>query len=335
MPTSNEHTFLLTDLLPQYRSVNALYRETVERSVLSFDVQCDVTVFYNEFNDIQAFEKAILNFLLSADKERQLQIIANLQTEIGKNIEIYTANKTLFDGFDTIKVCSDRYNPLENEVRGQLKDTNNLWQELTQVKNSLESASWNNDKIRIERLTKEHKRLEDLYKKEQKKLEALYQQQKESDNHAAKNAENVFAQICGLSSTFASLLNNYFLAEKTLTSGAYFDMQLVSQIYSECNDIQFDSLSEVDLYALLNLKSANTKLTIKSGERTRMCYLIFKLYEHLKTDNRAEWRTAILESIGIREDYYKSKYKEPVSEVPSRKSNDFSQRIDRIFKECP
>ena len=177
--------------------------------------------------------------------------------------------------------------------------------------------------------------MEDLYKKEQKKLEALYQQRKESDNHAARNTENVFAQICELSTSFVSLLNNYFPAEKTLSSGTYFDMQLISQIHSECNNMQFEDLSEVDLYALLNLQPTNAKLTVKPGERTRMCYLIFKLYKHLKTDNRAEWRTAILESVGIREDYYKSKYKEPVSEIPSRKSNDFAQRIDRIFKERP
>ena len=215
METGNKLVMLLTDLLPQYyRSVNTLYQVIAEKFVLSFDAQCTITDFYNEFNDIQAFEKAILNFLLSTDKEKQLQIISNLRTEIVKNAETYTANKEFFDGIDTIKVCSGRCNPLKIEINGQLKDTNKLWQELTQVKGSLESASWKNDKIGIERLTREEERLDSLYKQEQQKLETLYQKQKESDNHASKYLENVFRQIYELGYSFISLLDNYFPVEK-------------------------------------------------------------------------------------------------------------------------
>ncbi|MDR2913476.1 MAG: hypothetical protein LBV74_01340, partial [Tannerella sp.] len=83
--------------------------------------------------------------------------------------------------------------------------------------------------------------------------------------------------------------------------------------------------------ALLNLQATNAVLAVKSGERTRICYLIYKLYEHLKTDNRTEWRTRILDLTGIEDKYYKSKYKEPISEIPSRKSESFAQHIDRIF----
>ncbi|MDR0746251.1 MAG: hypothetical protein LBF17_07150 [Mediterranea sp.] len=93
MQAPNEHISLLTDLLPRYRSVNILYQEAIDKSVLNFDTQCSITDFYNEFNDIQAFEKAILNFLLLADKEKQEQIAVHLRTEIGKNTEIYAANK--------------------------------------------------------------------------------------------------------------------------------------------------------------------------------------------------------------------------------------------------
>ena len=217
MQTPNEHISLLTDLLPRYRSVNILYREIAEKFVLSFDAQCTITDFYNEFNDVQAFEKSILNFLLSADKEKQLQIVSNLRMEITKNTEIYTANKEFFDDIDTLKVCSGRCNPLKIEIDGQLKDTNKLWQELAVIKGNLESASWKNDKIAIERLTREEERLDSLYKQEQQKLETLYQKQKESDNHAAQYLENVFRQIYELGCSFISLLDNYFPVERENT----------------------------------------------------------------------------------------------------------------------
>ncbi len=341
MQTPNEHISLLTDLIPKYRSINQFYAEIVDKPALSFDTQCSITDFYKEFNDVQVFEKALLNFLLSTDKERQMQIVSNLRTEIEKNIGIYSTNKDFFDEIDIITVCSRRYNPLKIEIEGQLEDTNKLWKELTQVRNSLESASWRNDQIATERLTKEEARIEALYKTEQKKLEVLYQKQKESDNYASGYLENKFKPIYELGCSFLSLLENYFPLEKekestkpkpTLSTGAYFDMQLASQIHNECNNIQFNNLSELDLYALLNLQQTNAKLTVKSGEKGRMSYLIFKLYDHLKADNRSDWRTAILKSAGIEEGYYQSKYKEPVSEFPSRKSKEFAERIDKIFQ---
>lgn len=341
MKSQNEHISLLTNLLPQYRLINSLYQQVADSSTLGFDTQRQITDFYNNYKNGEAFEKAILNLLLSADKEKLVPIVSNLRTEIAKSIEIYIGNKDFFDGIDTRKVCTGRHNPLKIEIEGQLKDTNNLWQELTQVRNSLEAASWKDSKIATQRLIIEEERLESSYKKEQEKLEELYRQQKESDNNALQYTVNVFSSIHELSGSFLSLLENYFPIEKeknpkeakpVLKPGAYFDMKLVSLIHNECNNIQFENLSEIDLYAILNLQSTNAKLSLKSGERTRMCYLIYKLYEYLKVENRTEWRTSILDSAGIEKKYYDSKYKEPISEVPSRKSERFALLIDGIFK---
>lgn len=220
MQTPNEHISLLTDLLPVYRSVNILYRETVDKFVLSFETQCTITDFYKEFKNIQAFEKAVMNILLSTDKEKSVLIKSNLRTEIHKNIDTYTSNKDFFDRINTINVCAERHNPLNIEIDGQLKNTNKLWKELTQVRNSLESASWKDDKIATQRLTKVEERLEQAYKKEQEKLKILYEQQKESDNHASKYLENIFRKIYELGYSFISLLDNYFPIEKENTPGS-------------------------------------------------------------------------------------------------------------------
>jgi hypothetical protein len=217
MESQNEHIPTLTDLLPKYRLVNALYRETVEKSVLSFDAQCRITDFYNEFNDAQAFEKAILNFFLSTDKEKLMLIISQLKAEIVRNIEIYTTHKDFFDGINTINVCAGRHNPLHFKIEEQLKDANKLWKELTEIRNSLESASWNNDQTAIERLTREEEKLDHSYKKEQKKIESLYQQQKESDNHATMYLKNIFGKVYLLECSFVSLLDSYFPDERKNT----------------------------------------------------------------------------------------------------------------------
>ena len=150
-----KHLSLLTELLPQYRLLNSLYLNIVENSVLYFEEQCVITDFHNQFNDKTVFEKAIVNLILSTDKEKQMQIISNLKTEISKNIDTYTTHKDLFNEIDTRKVCTDRYNPIRIETEGQSEIVNKLWQELTLIRGNLESASWNNNKIKIQRLTQE------------------------------------------------------------------------------------------------------------------------------------------------------------------------------------
>lgn len=62
---------MLVTLLPQYRLLNSLYQQIVENLKLSYDDQRRITDFYNEFNDKQAFEKAVMNILLSTEKKNR------------------------------------------------------------------------------------------------------------------------------------------------------------------------------------------------------------------------------------------------------------------------
>ncbi|GHT77638.1 hypothetical protein AGMMS50262_19180 [Bacteroidia bacterium] len=238
METQNEHLSLLTNLLTQYRLLNSLYEQIADSSVLSFENQIDITDFYHKFKDKEAFEKVILHLLLSADKEKLAPVITNLRIETNKNIDIYQNHKELFDGIDTLKVCMGRHEPLRIEIEGQLKDTNKIWQELTQVRNSLESASWNNNNIAIQRLTSEEQKFENQYKEEQKKLDKLYQQQKEADKTASRYINNAFRDIFKLSNFFSSLLNNYFPVEK--------ENMLVAEIIAEERTTIQETQSQVE-----------------------------------------------------------------------------------------
>jgi hypothetical protein len=155
MQTPNPDISILIDLLPQYRLINSIYEQVTNSLKLSFESQCHITDFYNTFRNRQVFEKAALNLLLSTDKEKPATIVSYLRDEISKSVDIYVNNKDFSDEIDIIKVCSNRHSPLHAEIDGQLKDTNKLWKELSEIRNSLESASWNNDKTSTEQLTKE------------------------------------------------------------------------------------------------------------------------------------------------------------------------------------
>ena len=63
-----------------------------------------------------------------------------------------------------------------------------------------------------------------------------------------------------------------------------------------------------------------------------MCYLIFLMSEKLSKQYRDEWRDKILKLLDIDESYYRSKYKEPVSDFPSDSNQKFAKEMESIFR---
>lgn len=246
------------------------------------------------------------------------KILARLRSLLKENIEIYLARQSEFSNIDFQEIFSLQEKRLFADKFALLaKD-----------KQDIKEFPYPTEQER-QMLLKENQTEKNLLENER-------------NEYARANIwmiENFYSLIYDITVSFQEIINSYFPLEKeqtktkpTMTTGAYFDMKLVSLIHGECNNIQFENLSELDLYALLNLQATNAKLIVRYGERERMCYLIFKLYNYLKTDNKQNWRTEILKSADIKEDYYQSKYKAPVSEVPSKKSKEFAERIDKIFQ---
>ena len=67
-------------------------------------------------------------------------------------------------------------------------------------------------------------------------------------------------------------------------------------------------------------------------EKIRVCYLIFLMGEKLSKQGRDKWKDGILELLDIDDSYYKSKYKEPVSDFPSDSNQKFAKEMEHIFR---
>ena len=46
---------------------------------------------------------------------------------------------------------------------------------------------------------------------------------------------------------------------------------------------------------------------------------------------RSEWIGAMLRNTGIEQDYYRSKYREPISNPPSKKNKEFAKALKEIL----
>lgn len=333
--------YQIMDILPKYTIINEIYQNVLEDKVLHFEEQQQIVAFFNQFRNLENFEKAVLDFITSKDKEKQIQFFSILRKVIKKNIEKYNDNRNSLDSIDTFEICWDRANSFESKIKVQEKHTNNQYIELRDAKNSLESASWKGDEVRVRELEEKVNKFSNLYKIEQEKLDALYQEKEELRQESLKFADNVFGKICELESSFLLVLNNYFFDEIRPNSEensepkqkGYFGMQLISSIHKECNGVQFENLNVIDFYNILNLQPSNAKLIIQNREKERTYHLISKLYDCLQPNENKEWRTALLDQLGIKWDTYNSKYKTVTvsSEEGNKKNKEFKGLIESIF----
>lgn len=337
-------------MIPQYGELNRIYSDFIVSHTFSFDKQKFITDFYRQHNDTKAFEAAILELVLDKQKEQYTLILNSLKIEIEKNIRAYET-KPLND--DVIKrVCfhyADRHN---SAIKDQLEITTKLHEPLNDAYHRYDFIGFrehtDEEEIQAE---KEYERCKAEYEKEKEELNRLYELQKQARKEAFQYIENCCGDIYKLSFHFMEILAKYIPVAKDkpeeLTKPSepdmqeeapkeeqyeYFDMELLSLVYTTCVGEQFENISEYDFYACMNLHPGKCKLKIKTREKIRVCYLIFLMGEQLPKLDRENWKKNILKMLDIEENYYKSKYKEPVSDFPSDSNQKFAKEMDAIFR---
>ena len=334
-------------MIPQYGELNRIYSDFIVSHTFSFDKQKFITDFYKQYNDTKAFEAAILELVLDKPKEQYTLILNSLRTEIEKNILIYE-KYPLFDDEIISRVCynfADRY---DADIKAQLEVTQKLSKPLNEAYNRYDSIGYRVHTAAEEKQAeKEYERCKAEYEKEKEELNRLYELQKQAKKEAFQYIENCCGDIYKLSFHFMEILAKYILVEKdkpdepnkqetqqdvSTERPEYFHTELLSLIHKICVGEQFEDITTQDFYANMNLYPGEKELKIKAREKVRVCYLIFLMSERLPKQDRDKWKNIILKQLDIDENYYKSKYKEPVSDFPSDSNQKFAKEMDAIFR---
>ena len=325
----------ITDFIPQYQEVNVIFSRFLESEKFGFEEQKNITHFYNRYKDVKLFEKMIFDIIFSKDSRREKMLLSSIKFEIDRNITIYETGRHYFDEIEMENVNDDAAVKYLEEIETQVRVTNQCGAEFLEV-----AALWENcfnlhgiDHDAWEKydslLEKHHTEIE--------KLNELYRKHKAVMEEAKEYEENMFRPIYELSKIFLSIIQKYMPEEGEQpqstndTATPYFDMALVSAIYGVCNCEQFEDIPELEFYNNLNLLSSSDRLRIRPKEKARVCYLVYLLGERLSKDQREEWKDAILRQLDIETYYYKSKYKEPVSDFPSDSNRKFAKEMEKIF----
>lgn len=334
-------------MIPQYGELNRIYSDFIVSHTFSFERQKFITDFYKQYSDTKAFEAAILELVLDKQKEQYTLILNSLRTEIEKNMMLYEKYPLLDDEIIS-RVCyhfADRYNI---DIEEQLEVTQRLNKPLNEAYNRYDSIGYREHTAEEEKQAeKEYERCKAEYEKEKEELNRLYELQKQAKKEAFQYIENCCGDIYKLSFHFMEILAKYILVEKDKPDepskqekqqdapkeqSEYFDAELLSLIHKVCVGEQFEDIATQDFYANMNLYPGEKELKIKAREKVRVCYLIFLMSERLPKQDRDKWKNIILKQLDIDENYYKSKYKEPVSDFPSDSNQKFAKEMDAIFR---
>lgn len=332
-------------MIPQYGELNRIYRDYIDNYAFSFDRQKFISDFYQEYNDMKSFEAAILELVLDKQKEQYTLILNSLKTEIEKSIQAYEIRPLSDRAIE--RACYQHMERYSQEIEAQLDVTRSLSKPLNEANNRYDSIGYREHTAEEEKQAeKEYERCKAEYDREKAKLNKLYDQQKATRTEAFQYMKNCCADIYRQSCLFLDILKKYISDRKqenkssepisqqetTEEQQEYFSMKLLSLIHEVCIGEQFEEISAPDFYANMNLHPCNCKLKIKPREKIRVCYLIFLMSEKLSKQDRDKWKDRILKLLDIDDSYYKSKYKEPVSDFPSDSNQNFAKEMEHIFR---
>ena len=332
-------------MIPQYGELNRIYRDYIDNYAFSFDRQKFISDFYQEYNDMKSFEAAILELVLDKQKEQYTLILNSLKTEIEKSIQAYEIRPLSDRAIE--RACYQHMERYSQEIEAQLDVTRSLSKPLNEANNRYDSIGYREHTVEEEKQAeKEYERCKAEYDREKAKLNKLYDQQKATRTEAFQYMKNCCADIYRQSCLFLDILKKYIpdgkqenkssepisQQETTEEQQEYFSMKLLSLIHEVCIGEQFEEISALDFYANMNLHPCNCKLKIKPREKIRVCYLIFLMSEKLSKQDRDKWKDRILKLLDIDDSYYKSKYKEPVSDFPSDSNQNFAKEMEHIFR---
>lgn len=121
-------------------------------------------------------------------------------------------------------------------------------------------------------------------------------------------------------------------AEKANERGhVYFSLGHIQYIHDNFVCEQFHNIDPHDLYAILNLKDCDRRLSIREGEKNRVYYFIIVVGGLIQSDLQLNWRKSICKHLGLSYKAYNSKYKE-AADSENQRTVDFRDRLNEFIE---
>ncbi|TDE55375.1 hypothetical protein [Flavobacterium sp. GT3P67] len=328
----------ITNILPQYGELNKIYHTVFKRNKIAYEEQYFISNFYTRLCDTQAFETMIINIIDEFELEKYSVLLKSLQTEIENNILLYSKNKSFWKNTNTEQICQffakkhnyniEKQNEIVRKYRSEYKLSND----------NLESIGFREHTGQeLHNLCEKHKYQKSLYEPEVEKLKDLFERQAQLEQEAFKYAENKFERVFELNNSLLAILKKYTIGSNNLSvtlkkNEKFFNTGFTYQLWKTTNDKQFIKISDTEFYNSINLLTKPIALSIKKGQRVRVCYIIAELFKHMEHEGKSYWKSEICKHLDIEDSYNRRpSIVKKDAEAGNLKQNEFSKDIREII----
>lgn len=331
----------IVKLLPSLSSA----LQTLSGFYYHHDITCEKVLSLVDFNDgiptIDDVEASILEILFSEKQDGLQTVLRSFALTIGNLGNLYLKGRTFFDNIYLREPWKFYLNDIERRITEQLDKTNEASDELKEVRNSLEFRPFGGaSDSEIAMLERSYELRKAEYEEERSILRQLYEERQRLYSERSKESDSLFQDIYRKCAVLSSVIEKYIEPSatdsnkkevKTEESNFCFPMGLIAAVHELCDGQQFESILPIEFFNAINLQG-DSKLTIRKGEKVRVCYLLSCLQSKLEEEKRNNWLNSMLAFLGIQMSFYRSKYREPVSDMPSRANENFAEALNEIMK---
>lgn len=329
----------ISQFIPELSSVCKIYSGVISGNGIACEDTLTLVAFINSFPSVHEVESGIMDLVLKAPTERLEIVLKSLYVDLDSIVSLYKDNSMYFDRKDLRFLWDKPLSYADMDIETQQKKTQVASDELKEASNSYEMTPFNGmSKEEAAVLERRVDKLSAEYQKEKAKLQNFYAKRKILEEERWSVPTDIFRLIYLKCNGLLPVVEKYYNkpVEKNKEQSEertelYLSMSLLASVHELCNGRQFEDMAAVDFFHAFNLHQTSKPLEVCKNEKVRVCYLINQLSEKIDKETRSEWIGTMLRTTGIEQDYYRSKYREPISDLPSKKNKEFAEALKEIL----
>lgn len=328
----------ISQFIPELSSVCKIYSGVISGSGIACEDALTLVDFINSFPSVHDLESGIMDLVMKAPAERMEIVLKSLYADLDRIVTLYKDNSIYYDCRNLRLLWDKKLSYANKDIEAQQKKTQAASDELKEASNSYEMTPFNGmSKDEVAVLERRFNKLSAEYQREKAKLQNFYAKRKRLEEERWSVPTDIFRLIYLKGNGLLPVVEKYYNKpveknkEQSKRTEVYLSMSLLASVHELCNGRQFEDMAAIDFFHALNLHQASKPLVVCKNEKVRVCYLIHQLSEKIEKGTRSEWIGAMLRTTGIEQEYYRSKYREPISDLPSKKNKEFAEALKEIL----
>lgn len=331
----------LSNIIPKVGNVSRIFANIVAGIGVSKEDVNVLVEFRDTIPNATTIEQEIISAVLNLPHEKFSLMFNSLSLGLKNILDNYKTYHLLLDDMKLSLLWDYDFQCTERKLEEQQRKLREIDIELIEASNSYEMTPFNGmSPNEISVVERRYNKLKAEYDKEKVRLDAINGERKTIINIMSSIGTDIFERVSLKCSELLAVVENYvdsdsqkepYEKKEEPVTISYFPLSLIADIYEVCNGEQFHETDNIEFFHAINLHPNSLPIQINNGEKVRVCYLISRLADTLESPQREQWLNDILVKLDIKTSFYRSKYRQPISDMPSESNKAFADTLREIF----